>query len=54
MQVPFRGFKNAIKSEDLADEAARIEGDSSLDARARRERMKEAILRRYTAPAKPQ
>jgi len=47
-------FRNAIKDPDLAEEAAQIECDSGLDARASRERIKDAIQRRYTAPAKPE
>jgi hypothetical protein len=44
-------FRTAIQDDDLAREAAAIEGDRSLSPRDSRKRMKEAIERRYTAPA---
>jgi len=43
-------FREKIKDEALAQEAAEVEGDS-LDPRASRARIKEAIERRYTGPA---
>jgi len=45
-------FRNAIKNDELADEAAKIEQDSSLDAQGSRKCIAEAVSRRYTAPAK--
>ncbi|HLQ91195.1 MAG TPA: HAD-IIB family hydrolase [Xanthobacteraceae bacterium] len=47
-----RWFRGAIKDEDLAREAAAVEGDGSLSAPDSRARMKELVERRYTAPAK--
>ena len=46
-----RWFRNCIKDPELADEVAAIEQDSGLDAKQTRERVAEAINRRYTAPA---
>ena len=46
-----RWFRDAIKDEDLAAEAAAIEADDALTARDSRIRFKEIIERRYTAPA---
>jgi phosphoglycolate phosphatase (TIGR01487 family) len=43
-------IREAIKDEDLADEAARIE-DGVRDAAESRKAMREAIERKYTAPA---
>jgi HAD superfamily hydrolase (TIGR01484 family) len=45
-------FRNAIKDDDLASEAAAIERDQSLTAAESRERIKDIVERRYTAPAK--
>jgi hydroxymethylpyrimidine pyrophosphatase-like HAD family hydrolase len=45
-------FRDAIKDEDLASEAGRVEADGSMSARESRMRIKEMIDRRYTAPAK--
>ena len=42
----------AIKDDELADEVSLIETDASLSAKDSRERVKELIERRYTAPAK--
>jgi hypothetical protein len=46
-----RWFRDAIKDEDLATEAELIERDPALAPAASRERIREAIERRYTAPA---
>jgi hypothetical protein len=47
-----RWFRNAIKDEDLAEEARSIETDATLSARESRARIKDIIDRRYTAPAR--
>jgi hypothetical protein len=44
-------FREEIKDAELAEEAARVERDRSLDARRSREKIREAIEHRYTAPA---
>jgi hypothetical protein len=44
-------FRGVIKDSDLADEAAAIERDRNLDARASLSEIAEAVSRRYTAPA---
>jgi len=44
-------FRDAIKDDALAREAAEIEADDALDARASRERIASAVRRRYTVPA---
>lgn len=44
-------FRNKVKDKELADEAAAIEADDGLDAHFSRERIGEAVLRRYTVPA---
>jgi hypothetical protein len=44
-------FREVIKDPELADEAAAIERDRNLDARASFRRIAEAVTRRYTAPA---
>ncbi|KQW65558.1 phosphoglycolate phosphatase [Phenylobacterium sp. Root77] len=44
-----RWFREAIKDDELADEALGVQDDG--DARASREAMREIIERRYTAPA---
>lgn len=46
-----RWFGEAIKDRDLADEVAQVESEPGLDAAQSRERILEAIQRRYTAPA---
>jgi HAD superfamily hydrolase (TIGR01484 family) len=46
-----RWFRDAIKDDELAAEAERIEADRTLGAAATRQRIREAIERRYTAPA---
>jgi hypothetical protein len=46
-----RWFANMIKDSDLAKEAAEIESDAELSATESRQRMKEAIAKRYTAAA---
>jgi hydroxymethylpyrimidine pyrophosphatase-like HAD family hydrolase/energy-coupling factor transporter ATP-binding protein EcfA2 len=45
-------FRDAIKDEDLANEAAEVEQDRSLSATDSRARIKELVERRCTAPAK--
>jgi hypothetical protein len=47
-----RWFRDMIKDSELADEIAEIEQDRGLSPGASRERVKEAVNRRYTAPAK--
>jgi hypothetical protein len=44
-------FRDGVKDQALADEAAAIEADESLDARTSRRKVAEAVLRRYTIPA---
>jgi HAD superfamily hydrolase (TIGR01484 family) len=44
-------FRKAIKDNNLADEAAKIEQDRGLDAQESRKRIQDAVARRYTAPA---
>ncbi|HEY8520666.1 MAG TPA: HAD-IIB family hydrolase [Gammaproteobacteria bacterium] len=44
-------FRDVIKDPELADEAAAIEADDALGPRESRERIAEAVSRRYTAPA---
>ena len=46
-----RWFRENIKDPELAEEAARVEQDRSLDPRQSREKIREAIEHRYTAPA---
>jgi hypothetical protein len=46
-----RWFREAIKDEDLASEAAGVERDPSLPARDSRDLIKAAIERRYTMPS---
>jgi HAD superfamily hydrolase (TIGR01484 family) len=45
-------FRDAIKDDELATEAAAVEQDQSLTAIASRARIREIVERRYTAPAK--
>jgi HAD superfamily hydrolase (TIGR01484 family) len=45
-------FRDVIKDDALADEAAAAEQDSSLDASASRRAVLAAVSRRYTAPAR--
>ena len=45
-------FRNVIKDDELAQEAAVAEADSSLDAIESRRRILETVARRYTAPAR--
>jgi len=47
-----RWFRDMIKDSELADEIAEIEQDRGLSPQESRERVKEAVNRRYTAPAK--
>jgi hypothetical protein len=44
-------FREKVKDDELADEAADVEADGSLDAKESRSRIAEAVLRRYTVPA---
>lgn len=44
-------FRNVIKDDDMAEEAAEIEADESLGAGESRKRVRELVSRRYTAPA---
>ena len=44
-------IRDAIKDEDLADEVAAVERDPGVSAEHSRTRIKEAVDRRYTAPA---
>ena len=46
-----RWFREAIKDEDLAREAAAVEADESLTPSESRARLRETIEARYTAPA---
>jgi HAD superfamily hydrolase (TIGR01484 family) len=46
-----RWFREAIKNEELAREAAEVERDTRLDPKESRGRIAQAISRRYTAPA---
>jgi HAD superfamily hydrolase (TIGR01484 family) len=46
-----RWFREVIKDDQLAEEAARIEQQSGISADESRKRMRTAIERRYTAPA---
>ncbi len=46
-----RWFRENIKDTELAREAELVERDNSLDARQSRERIRQAIEDRYTAPA---
>jgi hypothetical protein len=47
-----RWFRECIKDEELAREAAAVELDG-MDAEESRARIREAVERRYTAPANP-
>lgn len=44
-------FRRDIRDEELADEAAEVEEDESLDAKESRARIAEHVRKRYTAPA---
>jgi HAD superfamily hydrolase (TIGR01484 family) len=44
-------FRNVIKDDDLAKEAAEIEADKGLAPGESRKRLREIVSRRYTAPA---
>jgi hypothetical protein len=46
-----RWVREAIKDEDLADELQEIEGQLERDPKATRRSVREAIERKYTAPA---
>jgi phosphoglycolate phosphatase (TIGR01487 family) len=43
-------FRDNVKDDELAKEAAEIEGDDRLDSHASRDRIADAVLRRYTVP----
>jgi hypothetical protein len=45
-------FRDVIKDEELADEAAAVEADGGLKPAESRERIIQAVSRRYTAPAR--
>jgi hypothetical protein len=45
-------FRDVIKDEDLAEEAAEVEADPDLAPAESRKRITEAVSRRYTAPAR--
>ena len=47
-----RWFREAIKDEQLAADAAEVESNRDLSAQQSRDRFKELVERRYTAPAK--
>jgi hypothetical protein len=44
-------FREGIKNEQLAREAAEIERDTRLDPKESRKRIAEVVSRHYTAPA---
>lgn len=44
-------FRHVIKNDELAEKAAEVEADESLDADKSRRRIAEEVSRRYTAPA---
>jgi hypothetical protein len=44
-------FRNVIKDDDMAREAADIEADKSLKPNESRNRVRKIVSRRYTAPA---
>ena len=46
-----RWLGDAIKDDELAAEVAQVESDNALEARESRARIRDAITRRYTAPA---
>ena len=46
-----RWLSDAVRDDELAAEVAEVESDRALDARESRARIKDAITRRYTAPA---
>ena len=46
-----RWVREAIKDEDLANELVQIEGEPAGDPRTTRRSVREAIERKYTAPA---
>jgi hypothetical protein len=47
-----RWFRDAIKDQELATEAAGVEEEASISASESRARIKELVERHYTAPAK--
>jgi HAD superfamily hydrolase (TIGR01484 family) len=44
-------FRDKVKDKELADEAAAVEADEGVDPHLSRQRIGEAVLRRYTVPA---
>jgi hydroxymethylpyrimidine pyrophosphatase-like HAD family hydrolase len=48
-----RWFRDSIRDEDLANEAAAVEEDKGLSAAESRERIAQAVTRTYTLPANP-
>ena len=48
-----RWFRDMIKDAELADEVAEVEQDRGLSPQESRERVKDAVNRRYTAPTGP-
>jgi hypothetical protein len=46
-----RWLRDKIRDGELADDVARTEGDEALTPLESRQRIKEAIERRYTSPA---
>jgi hypothetical protein len=46
-----RWVREAIKDDELADELEHIEGEATPDPKASRRTVREAIERKYTAPA---
>lgn len=46
-----RWFRDAIKDDELAEQAAEIESSGSITAEEGRRRIREAIEARYTLPA---
>jgi HAD superfamily hydrolase (TIGR01484 family) len=47
-----RWFRDVIKNDQLAEEAHAVEADDTVDAKASRDRIADAINRLYTAPAR--
>jgi len=49
--VDSKWFQEAIKDDELAEEAAAVEGDRRLNTAESRKRIGDAVTKRYTAPA---
>jgi hypothetical protein len=45
-----RWFRDVIKNDELAAEAAKVEANSRLDPKESRNLIREAVTRRYTVP----